>query len=351
MKFQSLQKSGIRDHLHFRALSSIGKIVKGLPNLKSEHLGVCKGCAPGKNTKQSFPKSVHKSKAILELIHTDLCGPMFVPSLNGCLYYVIFIDDYSRRTWMYFLKQKESSEVLSKFKEFKALVENQSGKKIEVLRLDNGGEYISEIFKDFCITVGIMREFFVPLNPQQNGVAEHKNRSIVESAKAMMHDQNLHTSFWAETSNTAVYIQNRCPHSVLENTIPEEVFTGIKPDLSHLRIFGCPVYVHIPNEKRTKLEPSGKKGILIGYSENSKGYRVYIPGQRTIEINKDVKFEEDIAFNLSKNNDESFIEPTTETSEDHLVENERGNDTESPLSHVPTSEDVENKNNKEVTLG
>ena len=97
---------------------------------------------------------------------------MLVPSLNGCLYYIIFIDDYSRRTWIYFLKQKESTEVLSKFKEFKALVENQSGQKIKTLRSDNGGEYISNIFKNFCITVGIKREFFVPYNPQQNGIAE-----------------------------------------------------------------------------------------------------------------------------------------------------------------------------------
>lgn len=132
-------------HLHFQALSSIGEIVKGLPNLKSDHLGVCKGCALGKNVKKSFPKSVHKLKEILELIHYDLCGPMSVPSLNGCLYYVIFVDDYCRRTWIYFLKQKESSEVLSKFKEFKALVENQSGKKIKNLRSYNGGEYTFEI--------------------------------------------------------------------------------------------------------------------------------------------------------------------------------------------------------------
>lgn len=90
----------------------------------------------------------------------------------------------------------------------------------------------------------------------------------------MIHDQNLHTSFWAEASNTTVYIQNHCPHSILNNITPEEVFTGIEPDLSHLRIFGCPVYVHILKEKRTKLEPSGKKGVFISYSENSKGYRI-----------------------------------------------------------------------------
>ena len=131
--------------------------------------------------------------------------------------------------------------------------------------------------------------------------------------------------------------------TVLDNTTPKEAFTSIKPNLSHLRIFGCLVYVYIPKDKRTKLEPFGKKGILIRYSENSKGYRVYIPGQRTIEISRDVKFEEDVAFNLSKNNDEIFTEPTIERNEDHPKENERENDTSSPLS---TSNDVENKKNK-----
>ena len=111
-------------HLHYCALSSIGKIVKGLPSFKTDHLSICKRCALGKNSKQSFPKSVHKSKSILELIHIDLCDPIFVPSLNGCFFYVIFIDDYSRKTWIYFLKQKEWAYLLSKFKEFKALFEN-----------------------------------------------------------------------------------------------------------------------------------------------------------------------------------------------------------------------------------
>ena len=94
----------------------------------------------------------------------------------------------------------------------------------------------------------------------------------------MLHDQNLHYSFWAEASNTAVYIQNRCHHFVLKNTTLEEVFTGIKPDLSHLRIFGCPIYIHIPKEKRMKLQPSREKVIFIGYSETTKGYRVFILG-------------------------------------------------------------------------
>lgn len=98
-------------------------------------------------------------------------------------------------------------------------------------------------------------------------MAQRKSRTIIESAKALMHDQNLHLSLWTEATNTAVYIQNRCPHSIIENITPKEAFTRNKPDLSHLRIFGCLVYIHVPQEKRSKLEPSRKKGIFVGYSE------------------------------------------------------------------------------------
>ena len=102
---------------------------------------------------------------------------------------------------------------------------------------------------------------------------------------------------WAEATRTAIYVQNRSPHRVLGNKTPEEMFLGEKPKVSHLRIFGCPVYVHVPKEKRTKLEPSGKKGIFVGYSESLKEYKVYIPGFRQIETSKDITFDEDTTFN------------------------------------------------------
>jgi hypothetical protein len=117
-----------------------------------------------------------------------------------------------------------------------------------------------------------------------------------EATRAMMHDKKLPLSLWAEAASTAVYIQNRCPHKALEEKTPEEVFTGCKPSIDHLRIFGSPVYIHIPKEKRTKLKPSGKKGTFVGYSETSKAYRIYIPGQKFIEVSRDVTFHEETTF-------------------------------------------------------
>jgi hypothetical protein len=148
--------------------------------------------------------------------------------------------------------------------------------------------------------VRIKREYIVPYNPQQNGVTERKNRSIVEEVKAMIHDQHLPMFMWAEASMTAVYVQNKSPHNTLRNMTPEEAFTEVKPEVGHFRIFGCPVYIHVPKEKRTKLDPSGRKGTFVGYNESSKAYQIYILGQRQIEVSRDVTFEEEVAFRRSR---------------------------------------------------
>ena len=154
--------------------------------------------------KSSFPSSDNKAKGTLDIVHLDVCGPMTTTSLSGYVYYVSFIDDYSHKTWIYFLKGK--NEVFSKFKEFKALVENLSEKKINIFRSNNGGEFTAGEFKDFCKEVGIKRELSTPYNPQHNGVAERKNRTIMEAVKAMIHDQDLPMHLWEEAARTTVYV-------------------------------------------------------------------------------------------------------------------------------------------------
>jgi hypothetical protein len=235
-------------HIHYRALPALGKMVTGLPEIQVQHNGVCRRCALGKNVKGSFLSSDSISKGILDLIHLDMCEPMIVASLNRYSYYVLFIDDHSRKTWIYFLKTKDG--VLARFQEFKAQVENLTERKIKVLRSDNGGEYTSRDFSDFCIEAGIKREYTVPYNPQQNGVAKRKNRTIIEATKAMIHYESLPMIMWAEASMTAVYVQNRSPHQILKNMTHEEAFTRVNPEVGHFRIFGCQVYFHVPKEKR-----------------------------------------------------------------------------------------------------
>jgi hypothetical protein len=193
-------------HINYKALPYVCKAVTGLLELKVDHEGVCDGCAQRKNIKNPFPKRYNKEEGVLELIHSDVCGPMPSSSISGYVYYVSFIDDYSRKTWVYFLKSKD--EVFSKFKEFKVLIENISKRKIKILRSNNGGEYTSKEFLNYCKEVGIKRELTTPYSPQQNGVAERKNQTIMEAVKTMIHDQDLPMCLWVEAEKTTLYVQN-----------------------------------------------------------------------------------------------------------------------------------------------
>ena len=125
---------------------------------------------------------------------------------------------------------------------------------------------------------------------------ERDNQTIMEAAKVMLHDQGLHMHLWAEAGRKIVNILNRTPHRVLENRNLEEAFSREKLEVRHLRIFGFPVYIHIPKEKSTKLDPSRGKGILVGYSDTSMAYRIYFPGLKKIDISRDVTFDEDLAY-------------------------------------------------------
>jgi transposase InsO family protein len=193
-------------HINYKALPYIFKAITGLPKLKVDHEGICNGCAQGKNIKNHFPKRDSKAEGVLELIHSYVCGPMPSSPMSGYVYYVSFTDDYSHKTWLYFLKSKD--EVFSKFKEFKALIENLSERKIKILRSDNGGEYTSKEFMSFCKYVRIKRELTTPYNPQQNSVAKRKNRTIMEVVKTMIHDQDLPMCLLEEAAMTVVYVQN-----------------------------------------------------------------------------------------------------------------------------------------------
>ena len=151
-----------------------------------------------------------------------------------------------------------------------------------------------------CKDSGIKRELSTPYKPQHNGITKRKNRTIMEDAREMLHDQDLPMHHWVEASIIAVYVQNHTPHRVLENKTPEEVFFRKKLEVIHLRIFSYPVYIHILKEKRTKLDPSGKKGIFVGYFEILKDYRIYFLGFKKIHISRDVTFDEDSAYNKSR---------------------------------------------------
>ena len=149
---------------------------------------------------------------------------------------------------------------------------------------------------NFYKYVGIKRELTTPYNPKKNSVAERKNRMIMEAVKMMIHDQDLPMCLWAEAAMATVYVHNQLFHSALWFKTLEDMFTRKKPKVSHIKIFGCPVFIHIPKQKRNKMEPLGKKGIFVGYYEVSKAFRIYIPGHHHIEIIRDVTFDEDASL-------------------------------------------------------
>ena len=187
---------------------------------------------------------------MLQLVHADVCGPMNTPSITGNRYFLLFVDDFSRKMWVYFLKQK--SDAFPVFQQFKAIVEKESSSSIRTLRTDNGGEFCSSAFFAFCTTHGIRHQFTTP-HTQQNGVVECRNRTITEMARAMLEHRNVPRKYWAEAVSTAVYLLNRSPTLAVNHKTPEEAWSGRKPRINHLKVFGSLAYVWIPNAKRTKL--------------------------------------------------------------------------------------------------
>jgi transposase InsO family protein len=189
-------------------------------NLKEVPLHhMCENCIEGKHQRTSFPKDeATTASKLLELVHSDVCGPMKTTSHGGARYFVTFIDDFSKKNHVYLLKAK--GEVFDKFKEYKALVENQTSMNIKTLQSDNGGEFVSKKFDNFLHECGIQRQTSAPYTPQQNGVTEWANKTIMECVKSTICAQGLDLEFWAEAVNTAVYIKNQCPTKALESKTP-----------------------------------------------------------------------------------------------------------------------------------
>ncbi|XP_063049961.1 uncharacterized protein LOC134444635 [Engraulis encrasicolus] len=215
---------------------------------------------------------------------------------------------------MYVLKHKD--EVFNKFVQWKAEVETYSGRKLKVLRTDNGGEYTSKEFDAFLKTEGVRHELTVPKTPEQNGVAERMNRTLVETVRSMLADAKLPQKFWAEALATAVYLRNRSPTKAVADMTPYEAWT-----VSHLRVFGCDAYAHIPKDERKKLDPKARKCILLGYGTETKGYRLYDTKQTKVFYSRDVVFNESVCgVETSEDNHEhSLMEFDCVNSEEPVV--------------------------------
>ncbi|CAL9022379.1 unnamed protein product [Prunus brigantina] len=253
----------------------------------------CDACHLSKFARLPFKSSVSRATKLFEIVHSDVWGPTF-ESFDGYKYFVTFVDDFSRVTWLYLLKFK--SEVVDVFKDFHNLVKNQFSTQIQTLRSDNGTEYMSHIMTQYLSTHGIIHQTSCVGTPQQNGVAERKNRDLLEKTRALMFQMNVPKKFWSQGVLTAAYLINRLPSRVLDFKSPYEVMKGKKINLSHLRVFGCTCFVHIQSSHRDKLDPRAVKCIFMGYSSSQKGYKCYNHNSKKLIVTRDVKFDETTSF-------------------------------------------------------
>lgn len=257
----------------------------------------CTVCIKGKQSRLPFKPSKSRATRVLELVHSDVCGPMPDDSFGGSRYFVQFLDDFSRKVFPYPIANK--SCVFEKFMEFKAMAENETGQKIKVFRTDNGGEYCDGKFEKFLRENGIRHELTAPYTPEQNGMAERMNRTLVEKARCMLIDANLSKRHWGEAICAAAYIINRSPCSGSIDKTPEEIWSGRRPNVGNIRVFGCKAMMHIVKQKRKKFDAKSKECIMVGYAENSKAYRLLDPETNRIHISRDVIFLENEVIDCS----------------------------------------------------
>lgn len=291
-------------HLGEKSLQKLAKtgLVERFDYNVKRGIGFCETCVGGKHHRSPFETSSSQTKEPLELVHSDVCGKMREKSIGGAQYFLTFIDDKTRYTWVYLLKTKD--QVFDRFLEWKALIEKSSGRKLKTLRSDNGGEYTSAKFAAYLKAEGVRHECTIPKTPEQNGVAERLNRTLVESSRSMLLDARLPHKFWAEAVSTAVYLRNRCPTNAVKGKTPYEAWYGEKPKVEKLRVFGCDAYSHIPKDERSKFDSKARKCILLGYGQETKGYRLFDPIQGKVIHSRDVRFNENEKHSKDDTNDD-----------------------------------------------
>ncbi|GJR18371.1 retrovirus-related pol polyprotein from transposon TNT 1-94 [Tanacetum coccineum] len=281
------------NHLNFGTINDLARqdLVRGLPRLKFEKDHLCSACQLGKSKKFSHkPKSENTNMEVLHTLHMDLCGPMRVQSINGKKYILVIVDDYSRFTWVKFLRSKdETPEFVINF-----LKQIQVGlnKTVRYIRTDNGTEFVNQVMSKYYEGVGIFHQKSVPRTPQQNGVVERRNRTLVEAARTMLIFSKAPMFLWAEAVATACYTQNRSLIHTRHNKTPYELVHDKKPDLTFLRVFGALCYPTNDSEDLGKFQAKADIGIFVGYAPSRKGYRIYNKRTRRLMETIHVTFDE-----------------------------------------------------------
>ncbi|GJX30987.1 putative ribonuclease H-like domain-containing protein [Tanacetum coccineum] len=279
--------------VNFKNINKLVKdnLVRGLPTKHFENDQTCVACLKGKQHRASCKSKVlNPITKPLFMLHMDLFGPTFVSSLMHKKYCLVVTDDYSRFTWVFFLTTKdETSEIL---KNFIKVIEKLVDKKVKIIRSDNGTEFKNKVMDDFCREKSIKREYSVARTPQQNGIAERRNRTIIKAARTMLADSKLPTTFWAEAVSTACYVQNRVLVVKPHNKTPYKLFRGFKPALCFMSPFSCHVTILNTLDSLGKFDGKSDECFFVGYSLSSKAFRVYNTRTKRVEENLHIRFLE-----------------------------------------------------------
>lgn len=290
--------------VNFKAMNLMSKegMAHGMPKLMLPG-GNCEGCLMAKQARKKFlGQTSFSAKRVLELIHGDICGPIEPATSAGNGYFFLLVDDFSRKMWAYMLKTK--GEEFEIFKKFKAMVENKTEQKIKTFRTDRGGEFCSLVFNEFCEKSGIDRHYTAPYTPQQNGVVERRNRTVVAMVRSILKGMNMTAYFWGEAVRHSIYLLNRLPTRVLSTKTPQQVWSGKKPNLKYVRVFWCTVYMKVPDVHTRKLDNRSRVVINLGKEAGTKAYRLFDPATRSVLVSRDVTFDERKSWDWEGQNNE-----------------------------------------------
>ncbi|CDF34864.1 unnamed protein product [Chondrus crispus] len=344
-------------HVHSQGIASMirDNVVSGVKLLGNEANKInntdndcisekCSACVYGKATRSVIPKERSSRRAYfcLDLVHSDVCGPLEVQSNGGAKYFITFIDDHSNWSVVYPMHHK--SEAFERYKMFAQLAQTHTGRKIKVLRTDRGGEYLSTEFKSFLIANGTQHQMTTAYTPEQNGVAERLNRTLVNLVRSMLAHKKVTKGFWAEALANAVYVRNRVTsRAIPPKMTPYHLWMKSVPNVGHLRVFGSKCWYTLPKHNIQKLDARAKEAMFLGYAENTKAYKLWDGDLHKVIVSRDVTFDEStggksennaVASEASSPNEQqdsdesSNCSPTagenetTETVDQHVVEEE-----------------------------
>jgi hypothetical protein len=299
-------------HLNFRALRDLSskKIVEGMLVIDRVE-EFCDGCALGKHHRHAFLNIAnYRAEKPLDLVHIDLCGQIRPSTPGGKNYFLLVVDDFSRYMWLELLVTK--AEAFECFKRVKAMAEVESGCRLRAFRSDRRGEFNSIQFTEFCNEKGLKHFTTAPYSPQQNVVVERRNQTIVEMARCMLKSKKIPSEFWGEAVHTVVYLLNRDPTRSLEGMTPYEAWHKKKPNVGHLRTFDCVAHVKKIGPGVTKLSNRSTQMVFVGYETGTKGYQVYDPVTKKLQVSHDVVFEEHRGWSWGEKNQDRSTETGVE---------------------------------------